>query len=99
TQSGIGDAMADYGRIFPADQSVDGVGDTSAQKLAGNWNQLKKLKAKYPNLKVLISLGGWTWSDGFYSAARPENRVAFVKSCIDAYIKGDLPVFTADSGG
>ncbi|SEL62859.1 chitinase [Roseateles sp. YR242] len=93
-----GDAFADYSKSFAADQSVDGVADTWDQPLRGNWNQLKKLKAKYPNIKVLISLGGWTWSRGFSSAARPENRVAFVKSCIDAYIKGDLPV-TDNAGG
>ncbi|WP_435870119.1 glycosyl hydrolase family 18 protein [Eleftheria terrae] len=86
-----GDAFADYTKSFSAAQSVDGVGDTWDQPLRGNWGQLKKLKAKYPKLKVLISLGGWTYSRGFSSAARPENRAAFVKSCVDAYIKGDLP--------
>ncbi|TDR40062.1 chitinase (glycosyl hydrolase family 18) [Tahibacter aquaticus] len=93
-----GDAFADYTKSFAAGQSVDGVGDTWDQKLRGNWNQLKKLKAKYPNLKVMISLGGWTWSRGFASAARPENRQAFVASCIDAYIRGNLPV-TDGAGG
>ena len=93
-----GDAFADYSKAFSAAESVDGVADTWDQKLRGNWNQLKKLKAKYPNLKVLISLGGWTWSRGFSSAARPENRQAFVASCIDAYIRGNLPV-TDNAGG
>ncbi|WP_343231996.1 glycosyl hydrolase family 18 protein [Tahibacter amnicola] len=93
-----GDAFADYTKAFGAAQSVDGVADTWDQKLRGNWNQLKKLKAKYPNLKVMISLGGWTWSRGFSSAARPENRQAFVASCIDAYIRGNLPV-TDGAGG
>lgn len=93
-----GDAFADYTKSFAAGQSVDGVGDTWDQPLRGNWNQLKKLKAKHPGLKVLISLGGWTWSRGFASAARPENRQAFVASCIDAYIRGNLPV-TDGAGG
>lgn len=93
-----GDAFADYTKSFPAGESVSGVGDTWDQKLRGNWNQLKQLKAKHPNLKVLISLGGWTWSRGFSSAARPENRQAFVASCVDAYIKGNLPV-TDSAGG
>ncbi len=93
-----GDAFADYTKSFGAADSVDGVADTWDQPLRGNWNQLKKLKAKYPNLKVLISLGGWTYSRGFSSAARPENRAAFVKSCVDAYIKGNLPN-TANAGG
>ncbi|KRG82995.1 chitinase [Stenotrophomonas daejeonensis] len=93
-----GDSFADYTKSFGAAQSVDGVGDTWDQSLRGNWNQLRKLKAKHPNLKVLISLGGWTWSRGFSSAARPENRQAFVASCIDAYIRGNLPV-TDGAGG
>lgn len=93
-----GDAYADYTRSVGAAESIDGVGDTWDQPLRGNWNQLKKLKTKYPGLKVLISLGGWTWSRGFSSAARPENRQAFVASCIDAYINGNLPV-TDGAGG
>nr|WP_232757199.1 glycoside hydrolase family 18 protein [Xanthomonas sp. SHU 199] len=93
-----GDAFADYTKAFSAAQSVDGVGDTWDQPLRGNWNQLKKLKAAHPGLKVLISLGGWTWSRGFSSAARAENRQAFVASCIDAYIRGNLPV-TDGAGG
>ncbi|RDY67215.1 chitinase [Lysobacter soli] len=93
-----GDAFADYTKAFQAGESVSGAADTWDQPLRGNWNQLKQLKAKYPNLKVLISLGGWTWSRGFASAARPENRVAFVSSCIDAYIRGNLPV-TDGAGG
>ncbi len=93
-----GDAFADYTKSFQAGESVSGASDTWDQPLRGNWNQLKQLKAKHPGLKVLISLGGWTWSRGFSSAARPENRQAFVASCIDAYIKGNLPV-TDGAGG
>ncbi|KAB8314751.1 chitinase [Tolypothrix campylonemoides VB511288] len=93
-----GDAFADYTKAFSAAESVDGVADTWDQPLRGNWNQLKELKAKHAGLKVLISLGGWTWSRGFASAARPENRQAFVASCIDAYIRGNLPV-TDGAGG
>ena len=93
-----GDAFADYTKAFGASESVSGRADSWNQPLRGNWNQLKQLKAKHPDLKVLISLGGWTWSRGFSSAARPENRQAFVASCIDAYIRGDLP-FTDNAGG
>jgi chitinase len=93
-----GDAFADYTKSFGASESVSGIGDTWDQPLRGNWNQLKELKAKYPGLKVMISLGGWTWSRGFSSAARPENRQAFVASCIEAYIRGNLPV-TDSAGG
>ena len=93
-----GDAFADNTKAFSAAESVSGAADTWDQPLRGNWNQLKQLKAKYPNIKVLISLGGWTWSRGFASAARPENRVAFVTSCVNAYIRGNLPV-TDGAGG
>ncbi|MFJ8789517.1 glycosyl hydrolase family 18 protein [Streptomyces sp. NPDC102462] len=77
----IGDSFADYEKAFTADQSVSGVADTWDQPLRGNFNQLRQLKAKYPNLKVLWSFGGWTWSGGFTEAAR--NPAAFAQSCYD----------------
>ena len=43
-----GDAYADYSRTFSASESVDGVADVWGQPLRGNWNQLKKLKARHP---------------------------------------------------
>ncbi|NUS02961.1 MAG: glycosyl hydrolase, partial [Nonomuraea sp.] len=54
------DPWADWQRPVPAEQSVDGVADQPGQALNGNLNQLRKLQAKHPSLKVLISLGGWT---------------------------------------
>ncbi|MFE2141860.1 glycosyl hydrolase family 18 protein [Streptomyces sp. NPDC059456] len=75
----IGDAYADYDKAYTADQSVDGVADTWDQPLRGNFNQLRKLKAKYPGIKVLWSFGGWTWSGGFGQAAA--NPAAFADSC------------------
>ncbi|MFI6321828.1 glycosyl hydrolase family 18 protein [Nonomuraea sp. NPDC050556] len=96
---GAGDAEADYGRPFSAGQSVDGVADSGWDKLQGNYNQLKKLKAKYPNLKVLISIGGWTYSKYFSDvAATDAARKKFVSSCIDVYIKGNLPVYNGFGG-
>jgi chitinase len=98
-QLGVGDAWADYQKGFDAATSVDGVGDTWNQPLKGNWNQLKKLKAMHPGLKVVMSLGGWTWSDGLYTAAQPANRAAFVASCIDAYIRGNIPFDAGSNSG
>ena len=69
TYQGKSDSFADYGKAFPAEDSVDGVGDVWDQPLKGNFNQLKELKAKYPGLRTLISLGGWTWSDFFSDVA------------------------------
>ncbi|WP_020524412.1 glycoside hydrolase family 18 protein [Catelliglobosispora koreensis] len=96
---GESDAWADYQRTVPAEQSVDGVGDTWGEPLNGNFGQLLKLKQKHPNLKVMISIGGWTWSTYFSNAALPENRAAFVSSCIDIFLKGNLPILDGGSGG
>ncbi|GAA3391393.1 glycoside hydrolase family 18 protein [Streptomyces roseoviridis] len=96
---GEADAWADYVRPLDAAGSVDGVADTPDQPLAGNFNQLRELKAKHPGLKVMISLGGWSWSTHFSDAARtPASRKALVASCIDLYIKGNLPVDGARGG-
>jgi chitinase len=93
---GEADAWADYVRPLDAANSVDGVADTWDQPLAGNFLQLKKLKEKHPGLKVMISLGGWSWSTHFSDASLTDaSRKRFVSSCIDLYIKGNLPV---DSG-
>ncbi|SEU13762.1 glycosyl hydrolase family 18 protein [Nonomuraea wenchangensis] len=79
-QCAIGDSYADYDRFYQAGESVDGVADTwDAGALRGSFNQLRKLKKKYPNLKVLFSFGGWTWSGGFAQAA--QNPAAFAESC------------------
>ncbi|WP_242910503.1 glycosyl hydrolase family 18 protein [Actinomadura terrae] len=96
---GAGDAEADYGRPFSAAQSVDGQADSGWEKLRGNYNQLKKLKAKYPKLRVLISIGGWTYSKYFSDvAATDASRKKFVSSCIDTYIKGNLPDYNGAGG-
>ncbi|MFI2778509.1 glycoside hydrolase family 18 protein [Streptomyces sp. ALB3] len=96
---GEADAWADYARPLDAAGSVDGVADTDTQPLAGNFNQLRELKAEHPGLKVMISLGGWSWSTHFSDAARTAaSRKALVSSCIDLYIKGNLPQDGARGG-
>ncbi|MGW3412642.1 glycoside hydrolase family 18 protein [Streptomyces sp. NPDC000888] len=77
----MGDAYAATDRTYTAAESVDGVADTWDQPLRGNFNQLRELKKKHPNLKVLWSFGGWTWSSGFGAAAA--NPAAFAQSCYD----------------
>jgi chitinase len=90
-QAGQSDPWADYQMRYTADASVDGTADAYNASLAGSFNQLKELKARYPQLKVYISLGGWTWSRYLSDAALPANRAATVASCIDLYLKGNLP--------
>ncbi|WP_329463017.1 glycoside hydrolase family 18 chitinase [Streptomyces sp. NBC_01431] len=78
-QCAIGDAYADYQKTYDASSSVDGTADTWDQPVAGNINQLRELKKKYPGIKILWSFGGWTWSGGFGAAAA--NPTAFANSC------------------
>ena len=96
---GAGDAWADFGMGYSAADSVSGVADTWDQPLAGSFNQLKQLKAKHPGVKPVISLGGWTWSKNFSRAAATDaSRKTLVSSCIDLYIKGNLPVIDGRGG-
>ncbi|MFJ2275271.1 glycosyl hydrolase family 18 protein [Streptomyces sp. NPDC087866] len=90
---GAGDSYADYQKSFSAADSVDGVADKWDQPIVGVFNQFKELKAKYPHLKINISLGGWSYSKYFSDAAKTDaSRKKLVSSCIDQYIKGNLPV-------
>jgi chitinase len=85
------DPWADWQTPFSADLSVDGVADVAGQPFAGNLNQLAELKTKNPNLRVLISLGGWTGSAFFSDAALTDaSRKKLVSSCVDLWIKGNL---------
>ncbi|MFG1814619.1 glycoside hydrolase family 18 protein [Kribbella sp. NPDC049174] len=86
------DPWADYQRPFTAEQSVSGTADAPGQALNGNLNQLKQLKKKFPKLRISISLGGWTGSKYFSDAAlTPASRAAHVKSCLDLWLKGNIP--------
>ena len=75
----VGDGFADYERTYSAEESVDGEADEWDQPLRGNFNQLLKLKEQNPDLKVLWSFGGWTWSGGFTEAAK--DPAGFAESC------------------
>src|SRR6266849_5715797 len=85
------DAWADYQKHFT--DTVSGQPDSwnDPNPLAGNFKQLKELKAKYPKLKILISIGGWTLSGQFSTATQPANLQSFVKSCVDMFINGNMP--------
>ena len=73
----LGDSYADTDKAFAGD-----TWDADAKR--GNFNQLQKLKAANPNLKTLISVGGWTWSANFSSAAATDaSRKAFATSCVE----------------
>ncbi|WP_042372579.1 glycosyl hydrolase family 18 protein [Streptacidiphilus neutrinimicus] len=98
---GAGDAFADYQKSYTSDISVDGSSDTWSQPIKGNFNQLRELKAKYPNLRINLSIGGWTYSKYFSDvAATDASRKKFVSSCIAMFIKGNLPTgVSGDASG
>ncbi|NHM31929.1 glycosyl hydrolase family 18 protein [Neobacillus terrae] len=71
----VGDPYADIQKAFP--------GDSSSDAFKGNFNQLKKLKQKFPHLKTVISVGGWGWSDKFSDAALTDtSRSVFADSVV-----------------
>jgi chitinase len=93
---GAEDQFADYQKTFDSSISVNGTSDVFNQPIAGNFHQLQELKAKHPNLKILLSIGGWTYSKYFSDAAATSaSRQKLVSSCIDMFIKGNIPA----SGG
>jgi chitinase len=88
----LADDWADYQRPWTADESVTGQEVTWPRPILGNFQQLQALKEQNPDLKVLISIGGWTFSKYFSDAAlTKQSRERFVSSCIDLFIKGDIP--------
>jgi chitinase len=91
-QCASADTYADYQDPLPADETVDGKADSSAPgAFAGNFHQLQELKKLYPNLKIVMSIGGGSANPAdFSTVSDAAHRKAFVKSCIDMYIKGQF---------
>ena len=57
----------------------------------GNLRRLSELKNKKPDLKILISLGGWSWSKNFSDAVLTDSSTRnFANSCIDIMAKYKL---------
>jgi len=86
----LADTYADYQKVVP---QVPGA-TPAAAPLQGNFGALVQLKQLHPNLKVLISIGGWnppTYNTLFDQAASTEaQRQAFVGSCINMFIQGNI---------
>jgi chitinase len=56
-----------------------------------NFKVLTKLRLKNPDLKILVSVGGWTWSGGFSDVAlTPVSRRRFVDSLVSFAIRHGL---------
>lgn len=73
----LGDPYAAIDKAYP--------GDSWEQPVRGNYNQFNSvLKAQFPHLKTLISVGGWTWSARFSDVAlTSQSRAVFAQSCVD----------------
>ena len=84
----LGDPNADLNAPFTAATSVNGLADDPDSSFRGYFHQLSELKSRYPRLKILISLEGK--AADFAQDAKPDNRKAFVASCVDMYIRGNF---------
>jgi chitinase len=64
---------------------------------AENFAVLTRLRRDHPHLKILVSVGGWTWSGGFSDAAlTPGSRRRFVESAVAFVRRHDLDGFDVD---
>ncbi len=86
------DEYADFQYHFTQDTSVDHTNDSfNAGALSGNFHQLQELKERYPDLKIVLSIGGASaGTASFEAAAKKENREAFVRSCIEGFVEGNF---------
>ncbi|WP_420707444.1 glycosyl hydrolase family 18 protein [Paenibacillus sp. 1001270B_150601_E10] len=76
----LGDPWADVNH----DDGIPLEWEECSKGLCGNFYKLKQLKAKYPHLKTLLSVGGWTWSNRFSDvAADPTARQNFANSAVN----------------
>jgi len=64
---------------------------------AANFRVLTSLRQRNPNLRILVSVGGWTWSKDFSDAVlTKESRAKFVESAVDFVRRHDLDGFDVD---
>lgn len=92
-----GDADADYLRT--PRRTVDGKAVSPDAPLSGNYAQIKLLKAAHPQLRVMMSLGGWIGSQHFSAAASTDAlRKQLADACVRQFIAGDLPVLGGRGG-
>lgn len=71
---------------------VDGKAFLTNEKTdSTNFRKLNLLKKRNPDLKILISIGGWAWSENFSDAVLTDSsRKVFAKSSVDIMKKYDL---------
>jgi chitinase len=84
----VADPLADMNIVYKAEDSIDGVADAPDSGLRGNFHQLQLLRKLYPKLRIVVSIEGD--KKFFEEAAKPENRVAFVHSCVARFLEGHI---------
>ncbi len=97
----VADPRADMQQPYWAVNSVNGIADAippgpdpagqplaPGEPLRGEYHQLQLLRAKYPHIRTIISIEGK--ASAFSEAAQPDRRQAFVASCIDKFLRGNL---------
>ena len=84
----VADPNADLNLPFTAENSVDGRADDAASPFRGDFHQVAELKRRFPRMKVLISLEGK--GADFAADAQPAAREAFVRSCVDVFLRGHV---------
>ena len=86
--------ITDDGRLALGDPCLDaGECDSTATSTrqtteGGNFAELRRLKGRHPQLKLLMAVGGWSGSGKFSDVAlTAESRAAFTKSAVDLVIR------------
>ncbi|HUN83070.1 MAG TPA: glycoside hydrolase family 18 protein [Terracidiphilus sp.] len=76
---------------------VDGRMVEGFQNDAANFEELNALKRENPSLEVLVSVGGWTWSNHFSDVSlTAQSRKVFIQSVMDFIAKYDLDGLDVD---
>jgi chitinase len=78
----------DLTHIFYAFGGILDDGRVGVDDPGTNFDELARLKSRYPQLKVAISIGGWTGSGKFSNVALTDSsRRLFAQSAIDLFIR------------
>ncbi|KAH8995731.1 glycoside hydrolase [Lactarius akahatsu] len=74
----LSDLWADQDIHYPGDSWSD-----SGTNLYGNFKAIYELKKRHRHLKLLLSIGGWTYSPSFHPVVvSPARRAEFVRSAV-----------------
>ncbi|MGE5415653.1 MAG: glycosyl hydrolase family 18 protein [Acidobacteriota bacterium] len=72
------DSFADFDKMFEHSEGWN------PGQLRGHIGEYKYYKAKYPNAKIMISVGGWTRGQNFHAMASSSgNRAIFINSIVE----------------